>query len=142
MLAEHIVSATAIAEVIPGGQRITKVSVEYDVEVNGENISVAAFGVRGRQVTKIYTASSELGVPEKSGRFVILELNPEDKSAPTCEEIRLPRPKMPPMGGVPAGGPPARNNKIMRYSISAELAQCGPLKTVSGETIRPNGHTL
>lgn len=142
MLAEHIVSASAIAEVVPGGQKLTKVSVEYDVEIDGEALEVTAYGVRGRQVTKAYTSSSELGAPEASGRFVILELNLEDKAAFTWEEIRMPRPKMPAAGGAPAGGPPPRKNKIMRYSISAELAQCGPVKTVSGETIKADGHTF
>lgn len=82
----YILGATAITQVYGDGQRLTAVAIEYDRPVEAAALDPALFSVDGRTITRIYANSSADPVAESTGqvaagRFVIIELSPEDEAA-------------------------------------------------------------
>ncbi|MER6085468.1 alpha/beta hydrolase-fold protein [Streptomyces sp. NPDC001833] len=79
---EHIAGATAITKVYGEGQKLIAVAVEYDRDIDGASVSASAFAVTDRTVTKVYTnRTAELAGRGRDGRYVIVELSPDDKAA-------------------------------------------------------------
>jgi predicted peptidase len=92
---DPILSITVIAEVFADGQKITAAAVEFDREIDTENLSPALFSVKDRTITRVYAnavpARAAQGI---NGIFVIIELSLEDAEASV-----LPKP------GPGSGGP-------------------------------------
>ena len=78
----HVRSATAITQVFGDGQKLIAVAVEYDTDITGSALSTSTFKVTGRTVTKVYpNRSADLAAHGRNGRYVIVELSPDDKAA-------------------------------------------------------------
>jgi len=78
----HVRGATAITKVYGDGQKLVAVAVEYDAGITGSALSTSTFKVTGRTVTKVYAnRSADLAERGRDGRYVIVELSPDDKAA-------------------------------------------------------------
>ncbi|GAA2703454.1 alpha/beta hydrolase-fold protein [Actinoplanes palleronii] len=75
-------SAIAITRVDGDGQKFIAVAVQFTEPIATAKLSAAAFTVDGRTVTKVY-ANTAAAVAEQGadGRFVIVELSPDDEGA-------------------------------------------------------------
>ena len=71
--------ATAITRVYGDGMRLVAVAVEYRDAVSA--VDKDAYRVAGRNITNAYLSDSPTGAPAASGRYLILELNPDDAAA-------------------------------------------------------------
>ena len=85
----NIVNITAITEVFRDGQKTTGAVIEYGEEIDGSKLSKSTFSVENRTVLKVYTSNK----PEKSlrgtdGKYIIIELSPDDKDALTFINIK------------------------------------------------------
>jgi predicted peptidase len=112
-MTKNILSITAIAEVFPDGQKITAAAIEFDHEIDTGQLSPALFHVSNRTVIKAYANTDPAFATQgRNGRFVILELSPDDVEAKV-----LPQPA-PPSGG-PGGqaGPDARKELFPRIPL-------------------------
>jgi predicted peptidase len=78
----HVRGVTAITQVFGTGQKLTAVAVEYDRDIDGSKLSKTTYKVAGRTVTGVYT-NREAGLDPASprGRYVIIELSPDDAAA-------------------------------------------------------------
>ncbi|MDV9175664.1 alpha/beta hydrolase-fold protein [Streptomyces sp. W16] len=78
----HVRGATAITKVYGDGQKLVAVAVEYDADITGSALSTSTFKVTGRTVTKVYAnRSADLAERGRDGRYVIVEMSPDDKAA-------------------------------------------------------------
>lgn len=78
----HVRSVTAITQVFGDGQKLVAVAVEYDSDIDGSTLSTSTFAVADRTVTKVYTNRTvDLAQRDKAGRYVIVELSPDDTAA-------------------------------------------------------------
>ncbi|MGI5454633.1 alpha/beta hydrolase-fold protein [Streptomyces sp. CA-249302] len=78
----HIKSATAITQVYGDGQKFIAVALEYDSAIDTSKLSKSSFKVDGRTVTKVYAnTGAALADQGRDGRYVIVELSPDDSSA-------------------------------------------------------------
>ncbi|MCC7370231.1 MAG: hypothetical protein IT306_17535 [Chloroflexi bacterium] len=74
--------ASAITEVFGDGQRLTAVALEYAQDIDTSTLAHASFAVDGRTVTRVYANTEPApAVRGSNGRFVIVELSPDDPSA-------------------------------------------------------------
>ena len=71
--------ATAITRVFGDGMRLVAVALEYRDVLTAVNKS--AYRVAVRNVQNVYLSDSINGASAASGRFVIIELNPDDDGA-------------------------------------------------------------
>ncbi|TKW67413.1 MAG: hypothetical protein DI616_07140 [Paracoccus denitrificans] len=79
---EHISAVTSITEVFGRSQRLTAVVLEYDVPVANDGVSPAQFSVTDRNILRAYTNDSAAkDATGRDGRFVVLELDPNDAGA-------------------------------------------------------------
>jgi predicted peptidase len=79
----HVKSATAVGEVFGDGEKISAVIIEYDRDIDHSKLSPAAFSVTGRTITKVYSNKESARAPQgTNGRYVIIELSPDDRDAP------------------------------------------------------------
>ena len=74
-------NATAITEVYGDGMRLMGVSVEYRRPVNAAQIKAADYRVEGRTIREVYVSRTPAGTPDRSGRYVVIELNPDEAGA-------------------------------------------------------------
>jgi predicted peptidase len=73
---------TAITEVYGDGQKFVAVALEYDRAISDRHLSTSAFTVSGRTVTDVYAnRAAERADRGEDGRFVIVELSPDDAGA-------------------------------------------------------------
>lgn len=87
----HVKSVTAITEVFGDGQKLIAVAVEFEHDIDGSTLSLSTFSVDGRTITKIYTNSAATTADNGAkGRFVVVELSPDDESAPTYDASTMP----------------------------------------------------
>ncbi|MCI3277960.1 alpha/beta hydrolase-fold protein [Streptomyces cylindrosporus] len=78
----HIVGATAITRVYGEGQKLIAVAVEYDHDIADSSLSTSSFAVADRTVTKVYAnRTAALADRGRDGRYVVVELSPDDKAA-------------------------------------------------------------
>lgn len=79
---DHIKAVTSVTEVFGRSQRLTAVILEYDVSVATAALTPAQFSVTDRNILRVYAndsaAKAEAG---RDGRFVVLELDPNDATA-------------------------------------------------------------
>ncbi|MDQ6436405.1 PHB depolymerase family esterase [Mesorhizobium sp. LHD-90] len=81
---EDIKSVTAVTEVFGRSQRTTAAIVEYDAPIGSGMVDANAWTVAGRTVMRAYANDhAEKAAEERDGRFVVLELDPEDDGAVT-----------------------------------------------------------
>lgn len=75
-------SVTAITQVFGSGQKLVAVAVDYDRDIDGSTLSTSTFAVTDRTVTKVY-ANRTAGLARRGedGRYVIVELSPDDTAA-------------------------------------------------------------
>lgn len=79
---EHIKTVTAVTEVFGRSQNITAAIVEYDQPISNSSLSAATFTVSGRTVTRVYAnTQAAKAATGRDGRFVVIELDPNDASA-------------------------------------------------------------
>lgn len=90
-------NVTLITEVTPGGEVGYAVACDFGSNVDASKISKTSFEVQStagdkaaaRTVTKVYTNdTASTATTSKSGRYVIIELNPSDKNASTLTFTR------------------------------------------------------
>ncbi|WP_329316495.1 hypothetical protein [Streptomyces sp. NBC_01262] len=78
----HVRGATAITQVFGDGQKLVAVAVEFDHDIDNSSVSASTFAITGRTVTKVYTHSTAgLARHGRDGRYVIVELSPDDATA-------------------------------------------------------------
>lgn len=81
-LGGHVRSITAITQVFGEGQKLTAVAVEYDRDIDGVRLSTSTFRVAGRIVTASYANTTPAPAEvRRNGRYVIVELAPDDPDA-------------------------------------------------------------
>lgn len=79
---QHIRSVTAITDVFGRSQRITAAIVEYDLPINEADIDVSQWQVNDRHIVRAYvTSQPRRAANGHDGRFVVLELDPEDSAS-------------------------------------------------------------
>lgn len=83
---------TAINEVFGDGLKNTGVILEYNREIDNDQLKKTAFEVTGRTISKIYTNR----LPEKAdmgtnGKYVIIELSPVDKTSVSSVQEKGPQ---------------------------------------------------
>ncbi|EJK84888.1 hypothetical protein PMI03_02399 [Rhizobium sp. AP16] len=80
--ATHMKNVTAFTMVFGDGLRLTTVAVEYDQAIDNSKLLRSTFSVGGRTITKIYAnTTAALAEKGKNGKFVIIELSPDDANA-------------------------------------------------------------
>ena len=83
VMPKHVKSATAVGEVFGDGEKITAVIIEYDQAINQSKLSPSAFSVAGRTITKVYANNASVKTSRgTNGKYVVIELSPDDKDAP------------------------------------------------------------
>lgn len=112
------VSATAITQVFGEGQKFTAVAVEFGGEIDTTKLTAGSFKVDGRTVTKVYANSIAAPAAQgANGKFVIIELSPDDADAMTY---------------IRGQGP---DKAATIKPAKATVMQTGALATVDGKTI-------
>lgn len=121
-LPDHVHGSTAITEVFGDGQKFTAIAVGYDSAIDSTSLTADAFAVEGRTITRVYSNTSAAPAETGSdGRFVIIELSPDDADAVVF-------------------GSDGRN--VIRKDPSATVTQIGELTTTSGEIYAASGLTI
>ncbi|XUL89637.1 hypothetical protein ACQ86D_25885 [Streptomyces galilaeus] len=133
--------ATAITKVYGDGQKLVAVAVEYDADITGSDLSTSTFKVTGRTVTKVYpNRSADLAERGRDGRYVIVEMSPDDKAAAlwvTQQGGGTASTSSPTgsSGAAPGGGGPKVEDSTPGGTIAAAKAtgtQTGTVTTTSG----------
>ena len=128
----HVEGATAITKVYGDGQKFVAVAVLYDADIDTAKLSTSDFKVDGRTVTKVYAnTSATLAAEGVNGKYVIVELSPDDDGAALWGNS-------PPSGGgsqsagaQPSGGP---------QSGTASSGTAGPPMQLPAATLKtPKG---
>jgi len=130
----YILGATAITRVYGGGQRLVGVAIEQDRQVDPADLDPTLYAIEGRTITKVYaSASAEPGVEDASGHWIVLDLSPDDASAPLFSSDgratkRLPAattvtitPKSAALSGGAPSGPPDFNSLPRSVATDAAL---------------------
>ncbi|MGW7546461.1 alpha/beta hydrolase-fold protein [Streptomyces sp. NPDC054770] len=159
--AGHVRAATAITKVFGDGQKLIAVAVEYDRDIDGSTLSTSTFAVTGRTVTKVYAnRAAELAERGRDGRFVIVELSPDDEAAAlwvtqqggggtgggTSTGSPSPSPSdSSGTGGAPGGGGPKVGDTTPGGTIvaaSASIVQKDTVTTTHGAGLPATGTTV
>ncbi|WP_063744487.1 alpha/beta hydrolase-fold protein [Streptomyces sp. NRRL F-525] len=141
---DHVKGLTAITQVFGAGQKLVAVAVEYDRDIDGRTLSTSTFTVTDRTVTKVYTnRSADLTERSRNGRYVIVELSPDDTAAALW--VTGQGSGTPPTGGgtggtgdsgggVGAGGPQVGDTTPGGTIVAAKatLTQAGTVTTTRG----------
>jgi predicted peptidase len=147
---DHVRSVTAITRVFGSGQKLVAVAVEYDSDIDGSTLSTSTFAVTDRTVTKVY-ANRTAGLTRRGedGRYVIVELSPDDTAAALW--VTQQGPGTPPgdgsgdgsgdTGGGPGQGGPVVGDTTPGGTIvaaKATLTQTGTVTTTHGTRYAPD----
>lgn len=79
--ANPVQHATAITRVYGDGMRLVAIAVEYRDAVSAATLDKNACRVADRNIENLHVSDSPTGAPAASGRYLILELNPDDAAA-------------------------------------------------------------
>ncbi|MEV6167205.1 alpha/beta hydrolase-fold protein [Streptomyces sp. NPDC051954] len=150
--ADHVRGVTAITKVFGAGQKLVAVAVEYDREIDGSALSTSTFAVTDRTVTKVYAnRTAELAERGSDGRYVIVELSPDDTAAAlwvtqqgSGTGTATPSPSAS-SSGAPGGGGPKVGDSTPGGTIvaaKASLVQKGTVTTARGTRYPATGTTL
>ncbi|MFJ6080587.1 alpha/beta hydrolase-fold protein [Streptomyces sp. NPDC092369] len=139
-IAEHVRGVTAITKVFGDGQKLIAVAVEYDRAIDNSALSTSTFTVTGRTVTKVYANTAvDLAGRGRDGRYVIVELSPDDTAAALWET------RQGGSGGAPGGGGPKVGDSTPGGTIvpaKASLVQQGTVTTTRGTRYAAGDTTL
>ncbi|MFJ9244164.1 alpha/beta hydrolase-fold protein [Streptomyces sp. NPDC101776] len=138
---DHVKGLTAITQVFGAGQKLVAVAVEYDRDIDGRTLSTSTFTVTDRTVTKVYTnRTADLNDRARYGRYVIVELSPDDTAAALW--VTQQGGGTPPAGGgtgdsgggVGGGGPKVGDTTPGGTIVAAKatLTQAGAVTTAHG----------
>ncbi|MDR1801261.1 MAG: hypothetical protein LBQ95_05445 [Lachnospiraceae bacterium] len=140
----HIIRSIALTQMFCDCQKATAVIIEYDVDIKGSSLGADVFAVTDtfetalypkaaaavnggvvnseRNITAIYanTAPEKTSTPAERGRFVVIELSPDDEAAPTIY-----------LTGY------HRNCRAHAKTLKLITEQLSPLISSSGESIEP-----
>jgi len=92
--AQEINKVTLITQVLPEGEKAVALAVKYDSNIDSTTLSIDSFAVEanvggkiaGRNIIKVYTNDAPaIAAQSKVGKYVILEMNPEDANAGTSD---------------------------------------------------------
>ena len=103
-------AATAVTQVFGDGVRLVAVAIEYDASVGATSLDADGFHVEGRTVVSVFASSSRNPADRAaSGRFVIVELSPDDANAGLAQKPAGPMDRQGPGDAASAArsGPPA-----------------------------------
>ena len=79
---EGIERVSAITQVFSEGQKLTAAAVKFSEPIGASSLSLNSFKVKDRNISKIYTNDEPRpSAKPKSGKFVIIELDPKDAAA-------------------------------------------------------------
>src|SRR5262249_29604651 len=147
-------SITAITQVFGDGQKFVAVAVEYDRDIKDSGLRTSTFSVPGRTVTKAYTntrpALAVQGVP---GRYVIVEMSPDDSgaalwnsgmSAPATVPATTSSAQPSASGSAPGQGGPKVGDTGTNATIGtpkATVTQTGVVTGTDGSTIASSSAT-
>lgn len=122
--AGSVTRATAITEVFGTGQRLTAIALEYARDIDGTKLDPAAFSVAGRTVTRVY-ANGEAAPADGggNGKFVIVELSPDDADAPLYILDKRTLTRKPAQASIVQNGP------ILAADGESLAAPAGPVAT-------------
>ena len=142
--AGHVLSVTAITKVFGDGQKLIAVALEYDSDIDGSSLSASTFDVTGRTVTRAYTnRTASLARPGGPGRYVVVELSPDDAMAALWVTGQGSGGGSG-GGGVGPGGPTVGDTTpggtILPATVT--LTQAGPVVTARGLRYAPSSATL
>lgn len=122
---KNIESVAAITEVFPNGQKVTAVAIEYSKKINNAKISKSTFFVKGRTITKVYANNASIKAPNGiDGKYIIIELSPNDKNASTIIEV---------MGDRVITG---------RKEVKVSVTQLKDILTTDGEKLVPDSKAM
>jgi predicted peptidase len=135
---------TAITQVFGTGQKLTAVAVEYDQDIDGSKLSKTTYKVAKRTITRVYAnCEAGLGPAGRRGRYVIIELSPNDAAADlwvTQQGTGSGSGGPPPGAGGPTVGDSTPGGTIV--AAKASLVQQGPVYTAHGAEYPAAGATL
>ena len=148
---QHVQNAMAIGEVFGAGEKITTVVIEYDREIDNSKLLTSAFSVKDRKITKVY-ANKDAAKDARGadGRFVVIEMDPEDEAAAVIPGRAMAGPPSGSQGNGPGGGssdgsgngpngsrgPGARGAmQTPRRAVKASVAQVGEIVSIKGERL-------
>lgn len=77
-----IQNVVAVTEVFGDGQKVTAAIIEYRKEIKNSSLSTDSYQVEGRNIIRVYANNSaDKYSEEPNGKFVIIELSPNDPEA-------------------------------------------------------------
>jgi predicted peptidase len=136
--------ATAITKVFGDGQRFVAVALDYGRPMQRTNLSVQTFRVDGRTIINAYVSHApEPGAAAQVGRYVILELDPDDPGA-VLKASGL-RGRSTRASGAPGGdagamsGPPPGMAAPKFKRAAASITQTAPVTGADGRRYPPSG---
>jgi len=136
---EAAARVTAYAEVLPDGQKTTAAIVEYGRELRRGVFDAGVYTAQGRTVTAAYTCRQPgKGAGVSDGRFVIVELSPDDGTASTIKNgpLKGPGPGTgPPKGHDFRAGPP----QMEHIEPFVTITQNRPLAALDGSLVKFEG---
>ncbi len=116
-LPAHVKGGTAITQVFGEGQKLTAIAIGYDAEIDSAALEASAFSVEGRTITRVYANTAAAPAREgTNGRFVILELSPDDGTAATFAST---------------------GREMLRREATEVVRQVGAVRTAGGEEYPP-----
>lgn len=110
---EHIKAVTAVTEVFGRSQRTTAAIVEYDTPIRNDTVGKDHWSVADRTIKRAYANDrAEKANKGRNGRFIVLELDPEDEGAVTF-------------------------SPDVEEPATVMVSQLVPIETLSGQTYAP-----
>ncbi|MER6079307.1 hypothetical protein [Streptomyces sp. NPDC001833] len=149
----HVRSVTAITEVYGDGQKFVAVALEYDHDVVDRHLTTSTFTVSGRTVTDVYAnRAAERATRGGNGRFVVVELSPDDSGAALWSTGGGGGGGTPPGSPAPTATPTATPSASASAGAaasgptiltpSATVTQAGTVYTTAGRRYEPDGTAL
>ncbi|MCP1772012.1 putative peptidase [Neisseria perflava] len=122
----------AVTRVYGDGMRLSAVAVEYKNPVSADGLDKKQYRVAGRNITDVYVSHTIGGEAGKTGRIVMVELNPYDDGALLV--VKKGRDPNEPRG---AGGGPGNAGDLKNSAPSLKAAEASI--TVNGQTLKTDG---
>ena len=139
--ANAVQGATAITRVFGDGMRLVAVAVEYREALS--RVDKSAYHVAGRNINNASLSDRIDGAPAASGRYLILELNPDDDGA--LLTVKKGRPakqsKNDPAKNEEIGGEPG-SEEVPPSKAKTTPRKTAPAKWATKTTARPSSNPL
>ena len=137
----------AYAEVLPSGQKTTAAIIEYDCDILNTAVLIDAYVAEDRTITRAYVNSKpEKAIDGCDGKYVILELSPEDEKAATVNSGPPktmpggpPKDRKPELGKEhPGPGPGGHSPKMVHHTPQVVIRQIQSILAHDGITLPPS----